>query len=138
MRYHILAVLLAALLMTSATGAFAAEAPFVDGTYATKAGCDWLAKAQSARDPEKRPVTMERDGFWGLEWNCQFAQLVEHEKNAAWVAILFCEEPGYPYPDMAVIRRDGDGGFIVNFGSDQRKPSSTTYRKCKRTAGGGE
>ena len=74
-----------------------AQDGFIKGFYSSAEGCAAL-KAQ--KDVEGDFIFLSAEGFEGTEFNCQFVQVYPRKELPGWVAVAFCEEPGFSYPGL--------------------------------------
>ena len=108
------------------------EANFLKGVYARDAGCQVLEANAAAKKPdlvgEDRPVTIERDGMYGVEWSCEYASIDRIGKRKAYVATLFCLEAGDPSVDHMTMEMEQEETMRVKRSGDSEP---VMYRRCK-------
>jgi len=109
-----------------------AEAYFLKGVYATDEGCKKLEANEAAKgEPlvgKDRPITIERDGVYGLEWSCEYASIDRVARRKTYIATLFCLDAGESSIDHMSMAMKDDENLIAKRSSDG-KPVS--YRRCK-------
>jgi hypothetical protein len=73
-----------------------AQEDFIKGVYSSAEGCAALNK----KDAEGDFIYLSATGFEGYEFNCQFVQVYPRKELPGSVAVAFCEEPGFSYPEL--------------------------------------
>ncbi len=133
--------LIAALAFAALAGTAAAEQePLLDGVYSNEPGC------ASGHDPTSGDISYLHD--WGVEeyeGGCLFLEKIPdetHDREAAhfvgFVAIGYCQEPGFTTPHVFHVRRHAelpDGRFTVMLVfQDGAETNETEYHPCAGSA----
>lgn len=108
-----------------------AEAYFLKGVYSTDDGCKKLEANEKAKGAplvgENRPMTIEREGIYGLEWSCEYARIDRVARRKTYVATLFCLDSGESSIDHMSLVMQKDGTVLAKRSAD---PAPVSYRRC--------
>lgn len=124
---------LAACLVTTAAEA-KEQAAFIDGTFATEAGCAKLEALATGtpRNVETVPDVLTKDGFLGWEGSCEFTRIHEHEAGKVWIGLMYCVEGATMAPQTYAFIKGGDDSFeVAATGEDEPQ----VYRRCDAAKG---
>ena len=102
------------------------------GTYATKEGCDKLAKIAAGENKNVGtvPETLTVDGFIGWEGACTFRSITEKQPGKVWTAKMDCFEGATEGPESDIFERMPDGTLKVTI-----MDSSTMMQRCDTDKG---
>ncbi len=102
------------------------------GTYATKDGCEKLAKiaAGGNKNVGTVPETLTVDGFIGWEGACTFRSITEKQPGKVWTAKMDCFEGATEGPESDIFERMADGTLKVTI-----MDSSTMMQRCDTDRG---
>ena len=116
--------------------AVAISQDFPAGVYAASPELCEAAKtggAQAIFEDGYTVLTVE--GFLGIEYHCEFLQVLPGKRTPGFVVTALCEEPGYAFPDVLAIMPRGEGELEVTSSLDAAggEPSgnSGTYHLCE-------
>lgn len=108
-----------------------AEAYFLKGVYSTEEGCVKLeANAKAKGAPlvgEERPVTIERDGIFGVEWSCEYARIDRVARRKTYIATLYCLDTGESSIDHISMVMEKNGILRTKRSGES---ASVDYRRC--------
>jgi len=123
--FHAISIL--TLLATSSANA-AETASFIEGTYASKKGCEMLKALQQGtpRNLQTVPETLDKSGFAGWEGSCEFVKIFKHGTKL-WTAIMYCVEGATAAPSLASFLRHEDGSYDVSF---QNAEQPEVFMQC--------
>ncbi|MFN3546416.1 MAG: hypothetical protein ACK4U0_02910 [Mesorhizobium sp.] len=126
-------LVLAAILALPAT-AMAQEFPA--GVYAASPELCEVARTGGAQAIfEDGYTVLTANGFLGIEYHCDFLQVLPGKRTPGFVVTALCEEPGYAFPDVLAIVPRGEGELQVTSTLDAAggEPSgnSGTYHLCE-------
>ena len=80
-------------------------------------------------------TVLTAEGFLGIEYHCDFLQVLAGKRTPGFVVTALCEEPGYAFPDVLAIMPRGEGELEVTSSLDAAggEPSgnSGTYHLCE-------
>ena len=102
------------------------------GTYATKEGCEKLAKIAAGGDKNAGtvPEALSVDGFHGWEGACTFRSVTEKVKGRVWSVNMDCAEGITDETESDIFEKLSDGSFKVTV-----MDKSTVYQRCDTTKG---
>ena len=102
------------------------------GTYATKEGCEKLAKiaAGGEKNVGTVPETLTMDGFASWEGACTFSSITENKKGKVWQVKMQCAEEATEGPESDVFERLADGTIKVTV-----MDTSTVLQRCDTEKG---
>jgi hypothetical protein len=102
------------------------------GTYATKEGCEKLARiaAGGAKNVGTVPEALTVDGFLGWEGACTFRSVTEKVKGRIWSANMDCAEGITDETESDTFEKLPDGAFKVTV-----MDTSTIYQRCDTAKG---
>lgn len=86
------------------------------GIYATKDGCEKLAKlnaGQAEPNVSTVPETLSASGFKSWEGSCSFKSIDEITEGKAYKAKLSCIDGGEEWEEADTITRNDDGSYTV-------------------------
>ena len=116
----------------------AAAQDFISGVHATSRElCD---KAREQPDGlqtlfEEGNVVLTHRGIEGIEYNCEFLQVLPATRSPGFVVTALCQEPGYAYPETLVIMQSAEGELeltsSMDVGEDEESGNSGTYYLCE-------
>lgn len=94
---------------------FASAAPvddFISGVYA--ASPELCERARASPDGlqtvfEDGNVVLTASGILGIEYHCDFLQVLRGTRTPGFVVTALCEEPGFAFPDTIAIVARGEG-----------------------------
>lgn len=116
-------------------GAVAKEkASFIEGTYASEAGCQKLAAidAGGPRNVETVPQVLTAEGFKSWEGGCEFTKIFEHDPGWSWLGLMVCTE-GATVGSQSVVIIKGDGDRFEVAEEDDDEPE--VYQRCESDKG---
>jgi hypothetical protein len=114
---------------------------FIDGVYV--ASDEDCARAKTSPDAlqalfENGKVVLTARGIEGIEYHCEFLQVLKGTRSPGFVALALCEEPGYAFPDTIAIMPRGEGELeLTSFTArEAAEPTvnSGSYRLCEGLA----
>ena len=77
-------------------------------------------------------------GFEGIEYHCDFVQVLAGKRTPGFVVTALCEEPGFAFPDLLAIVPRGEGELEVTSTLDaaggEPSANSGTYHLCEGVA----
>ena len=119
-----------------------AQGDFIAGVYSSEEGCAALNK----KDVEGDFIYLSATGFEGYEFNCEFVQVYPRKELPGFVAVAFCEEPGFSYPGLFSIIQLTDTTIWVGTpdtgaaeeSEEEATPESTGEAEEEDTGLGGE
>jgi hypothetical protein len=102
------------------------------GTYATKEGCEKLAKIATGGDRNVGtvPEALTVDGFLGWEGACSFRSVTEKVKGRIWSANMDCAEGITEESQDDTFEKLPDGSFKVTV-----MDNSTIFQRCDTAKG---
>lgn len=110
------------------------QATFIEGTFATEAGCaklEALGKG-TPRNVETVPDVLTKDGFQGWEGSCEFTRIDIHEPGKVWIGLMYCVEGATMAPQTYAFIKGGDGSLeVAATGEDEPQ----VYRRCDADKG---
>lgn len=85
---------------------------FISGVYASSP--ELCERARSSPDGlqavfEDGNVVLTARGILGIEYHCDFLQVLRGTRTPGFVATALCEEPGFAFPDTIAIVPRGEG-----------------------------
>jgi len=114
----------------------AAAAEFPEGVYA--ASPELCAAARSGGVQaifEDGYTVLTAAGFEGIEYHCDFVQVLPGRRTPGFVVTALCEEPGYAFPDVLAIVPRGEGELQVTSSLDaaggEPSANSGTFHLCE-------
>ena len=133
-RLHTIAVWSVSVLLALVSAASAeSKGSFIGpGTYATKEGCEKLARiaAGGEKNVGTVPEALTVDGFLGWEGACSFRSVTEKVKGRIWSANMDCAEGITDETESDTFEKLPDGSFKVTV-----MDNSTIYQRCDTTKG---
>jgi hypothetical protein len=125
--------MLGAALLAGAGAAAAAELP--GGVYAASPELCQTARTRGLEAVfEEGNVVLTAGGIQGIEYHCDFVQVLGGRRSPGFVVTALCEEPGYAFPDLLAIVARGEGRLEVTSALDAGgEPSSNAglYHLCE-------
>lgn len=134
-------VLCLAAMLAAMPGAAAAE-DFITGVHA--ASPELCARALSSPDGlqsllEDGNVILTARGIEGIEYHCDFLQVLPARRTPGFVVTALCEEPGFAFPDLIAIVPRGEGELeltAMSFGGgtgEEGEPSGNSglFHRCE-------
>lgn len=126
--------LIAACILAWPVAALSQEFP--DGVYAASPELCEAARSGGAQAIfEDGYTVLTADGFVGIEYHCDFLQVIAGKRTPGFVVTALCEEPGYAFPDLLAIVPRGEGQLEVTSSIDvvggEPSGNSGTYHLCE-------
>ena len=117
-----------------ATQTFAAE-DFIAGVFAPSPELCEAAESEGLQAIfERGDVVLTARGILGIEYHCDFLQVLEGTRTPGFVVTALCEEPGTAFPDVLAIVPRGEGQLELSSTTDAAggEPSinSGLYHVC--------
>ena len=126
--------LLAAVIVTWPAAAISEEFP--SGIYAATAElCAAGERGGLEAIFEEDAVILTADGFIGMEYSCEFVQILAGKRTPGFIVTALCEEPDMAHPELLAIMPRSEGELQVTSLTDEvaEQPSinSGTYVRCE-------
>lgn len=127
-------ILIAASILAWPGAAMSQEFPA--GVYAaTPELCEAARTGGAQAIFEDGNTVLTAEGFLGIEYHCDFLQVLPGKRTPGFVVTALCEEPGYAFPDMLAIMPRGEGELEVTSSLDavggEPSGNSGTYHLCE-------
>lgn len=83
---------------------------FIAGAYAASADlCETARRDGVQAMLEEGETVLTAKGLEGIEYHCDFLQVLDDKRVSGWLVTALCEEPGYAFPDLISIVPRGEG-----------------------------
>lgn len=127
------ALLLAGGLVWSAC---AAAADFPGGVYAPSQELCAAGQAGGIQSIfEQGDTVLTAAGIEGIEYHCDFVQVLEGWRTPGFVVTALCEEPDFAFPDLLAIVPRGEDELqvtsVLDAAGGEPSANSGTYHLCK-------
>ncbi len=112
---------------------------FISGVYAPSPELCAAAKTGGVQSIfEQGDVVLTARGILGIEYHCDFLQVLKAPRTPGFVVTALCEEPGLAFPDVLAIMPRGEGELELSSTADAAggEPSmnSGLYHLCEGVA----
>ncbi len=99
----------------------AAQQAFIEGVYLRSVEqCEKARKDGLQAVFGRGDVAMTARGIEGIEYHCDFLEVLRGNRSPGWRVSALCEEPGYAYPETLAVMPRGEGELELTAASDMR------------------
>jgi hypothetical protein len=114
----------------------ASAGDFIDGVYfQSEELCENARTSGLQSVLEEGNVILTARGIEGVEYNCEFLQVMKASRAPGWVVTALCQEPGHAFPDtlsvLPLSARQLELSSVRVPQPDSAPGNDATYYSCK-------